>query len=63
MQVFILLLQLLPLPRALGPQLAGPRALDPDNLLCWRVLNNITFYIFSVVLSYTLRSYILAPWT
>ena len=41
MQVLVLLLQLLPLPGALGPQLAGPRALDPDYLLRWRVLNNI----------------------
>ena len=47
MQVLVLLLQLLPLPRALGPQLAGPRALDPDYLLCRRVLNNI----FSVILT------------
>ena len=42
MEVLVLLLQLLPLPGALGPQLAGPRALDPDYLLRWRVLNNIS---------------------
>ena len=41
MQVLVLLLQLLPLPGALGAQLAGPRALDPDYLLCRRVLNNM----------------------
>ena len=38
MEVLKLLLLMEPLLGALGPQLARPRTLDLDNLLCGRVL-------------------------